>query len=461
MFYSSPRNRPEVQVALLEKLGCSILFTPEIMSDATKLVLKHRNMDKYILPDLEYFLAKGPVEPYPYRKKFEEARKDPYVVMHSSGTTGTPKILVLKQGTVAAHDAFQLFPSFGDEPWYGSQWAGKRVATSFPWVHAGGVLALSCGIYHDFTPVIPSEWPLKGDAANHIHVHGNVQSAWYSPSVLIEVAQNPKYLPSMSNLSSVGFAGGILPQDIGNIISKYTRLFGTFASSETGILPGSMPPQEDWNYYQYNKRLGHSFRHFANDMYELIFTRDHTLEPYQGVFYTFPEASTYAMRDLYIQHPTRPGWWRSSGRIDDVVVFADAKKLNVIPYEAAIEANPAVATALICGTGRIRPAVLLQPAEWPRNEYEERELIERVWPNIEKANKAGPVFGRLIKELLVIAKKEKPMARAGGKDTVQRKRSVELYEDEIEQAYRRAEKMGLVYGEDVEPGKLVWSGIPK
>ncbi|KAL9078027.1 MAG: hypothetical protein Q9157_003058 [Trypethelium eluteriae] len=455
MFYSSPRNRPDVQVALLEKLQCTILFTPEKMSEAAKSVLDHRKMDKYILPELDHFLAEESVQPYPYSKTFEEARKDPYVVMHSSGTTGTPKILVMKQGTVAAHDAFQLFPSLGDEPWYGSYWAGKRVLTSFPWVHAGGVLLLSCGIYHDFTTVISCEWPLTGTAANHIHVHGNVQAAWYSPSVLIDVARNPSYLENISKLDNVSFAGGIMPPYVGDAIAKHTRLFGTYASTETGILPGNLPPQEDWNYYHYNKRLGHSFRHFAGDMYELIHTRDKALEPFQGIFYTFLDADTYAMRDLYIEHPTKPGWWRSSGRVDDVVVFADAKKLNVVPYEAVIEEHPEVATALICGTGRSRPAILLQPARWPETEHQERELVDRVWSTFEKANEAGPVYGRLIKELVVLTRKDKPMARAGGKDTVQRKRSIELYEAEINEAYARAEKMGLVFGEVAESGKLL------
>ncbi|KAI9676690.1 MAG: hypothetical protein M1822_008253 [Bathelium mastoideum] len=455
MFYSSPRNRPEVQVALLEKLQCTRLFAPEEMSEAAKIVLEHRKMSKYILPDLEYFLSEEPVEPYPYSKPFEEARKDPYVVLHSSGTTGTPKIIVLKQGTVAAHDAFHLLPSLGEKPWYGSNWASNRVVVSFPWLHAGGVLALSCSIYHDFTIVNSSDWPLTGAAANRLHVSGNVQAAWCSPSVLIELAQNPAYLQNLSKLSSVSYAGGILPQHVGDTIAKHTRLFGTFASTETGILPGAVPPQEDWNYYHYSERLGYTFRYFAEDMYELVFTRNPALEPFQGIFYTFPDADTYAMSDLYIPHPTRPGWWRSSGRVDDVVVCADAKKINVIPYEAVIEAHPAVATALICGTGRIRPAVLLQPTEWPASEQEERELVDKVWPSFEKANEAGPVYGRLIKELVVVTKREKPMARAGGKDTVQRKRSIELYEEEIDQAYKRAEKMGLVYGEDVEPGKLV------
>ncbi|KAH8204592.1 hypothetical protein TruAng_001221 [Truncatella angustata] len=455
MFYSSPRNRPEVQVALLEKLQCTTLFTPEDESETTKAVLERRQMNKYTLPDLDFFLNDEPVEPYPYNKTFEQARKDPYVTLHSSGSTGTPKVLNLKQGYAAAHDAFQLLPSLGDTPWTVSTWAGKRVLTNFPWVHAGGAHIIPCGIYNDFVTVIPAAWPLTGADANHLHVHANVQAAWFSPSVLIDIARNPTFLENITKLTNVSYSGGILPAHVGDAISKRTRVFGNMASTETGILPGEMPPPDMWNYYKFNKRLGHTFRHYDGDLFELVYTRDKANESFQAVFFTFLDADTYEMRDVYIEHPTHKGWWRSSGRIDDVVVMSDAKKLNTIPYEAAIERHPGIATALMCGTGRPRPAILLQPSRWPETKEEERRLVDATWPTIEKANEAGPVLGRLIKELVVVARQSKPFVKAGGKDTVMRFRSLQLYEDEIDEAYKRAEEKGFLYGDVADKGNLV------
>ncbi|KAL9106765.1 MAG: hypothetical protein Q9227_008264 [Pyrenula ochraceoflavens] len=458
MFYASPRNHLNIQIQLLDRLNCNVLATPDHLSETSEKVFAMKKMRKLNLPDLDFFLQDGKVRPYPYEKTWEEARKDPYVVMHSSGTTGIPKVLILKNGTVAAHDAFQRFSEFNETQWYGQKWAGKRVATSFPWVHAGGVLLLACSIYYSFSIVIANTWPLSGAIADWIHVNGRVRAAWYSPSVLVDIARSSEYLENISKLDNVSYAGGILPRHVGDAINKCTHLFGTFASTETGILPGEIPPSHDWGYYRYNKRLGHTFRHFAEDMYELVHTRNPAMEDFQGVFYTFLDTDTYSMRDLYIAHPTLEGWWRSAGRIDDVVVFADAKKLNPIPYEAAIEQHPAVATALICGTGRSRPAVLLQPREWPKDRAAEQKLLDEVWSttsSFDKINGAGPVNGRLIRELAVVTRAEKPMARAGGKDTVQRKRSIELYEKEIEEAYERAEKMGLLWGDIANQGNLV------
>ncbi|UNI19370.1 hypothetical protein JDV02_005556 [Purpureocillium takamizusanense] len=456
MFYSSPRNHVDVQIALLEKLQCTVLFTPNDMSATTKAVLEKRpEMKKFILPELAYFLSEESMEPYPYSKTFEEARKDPYVVLHSSGSTGTPKLLIQKHGSAAAHDAFQLFSSLDDVPFFVSSWKGKRVLTNFPWVHAGGAHILGCGIYYDFVPVISAAWPLRGSEADHFHRNGSIQAAWYSPSVLADIARDPIFLENISNLMNVSYSGGILPPDVGSAISKRTRLFGSMASTETGILPSEIPPPDMWNYYRFNERLGHTFKRYTDDLYELVLTRDKAKQPFQFAFYTFLDAGTYDMRDVYIEHPSQPGWWRSSGRIDDVVVMEDAKKLNVIPYEASIERHPDIATALLCGTGRPRPAVLLQPRKFPESDEEASNFLDDVWPTIEKANESGPVHGRLIKELVVLATEAKPMVKAGGKDTVMRKRSLQQYEEEIDVAYKRAEKLGLLYGEFAENGGLV------
>lgn len=457
MFYSSPRNRPDIQVSLLEKLQCSIIFTPQEESETTLAVLAERpHMHKHTLPTLAAFLSPdGPVEPYPYTKTFEEARADPYVTLHSSGSTGTPKILLLKQGSAASHDAFQLFPNRGDTPWFVSSWTGKRVLTNFPWVHAGGAHIISAGLFNDFVPVIPASWPLTGADADHLHRNADVQAAWYSPSVCIDIARNPNYLRNIAALDQVSYSGGILPTEVGDAISKYTCVFGSMASTETGILPSEIPPPHIWNYYRYNNALGHTFRHYSDDMYELVITKQESKESFQGVFYTFLGVQTYEMRDLYIEHSIHKGWWRSSGRVDDVVIMADAKKLNTIPYETVIEQHPAVATALICGTGRPRPAVLIQPRAWSASDEDGLLFVETVWPTIQEANEAGPVYGRLIKSLVVVVKQTKLMERAGGKDTVMRNRSLALYQEEINGAYQKAEELGLLYGDVADKGNLV------
>lgn len=85
------------------------------------------------------------------------------------------------------------------------------------------------------------------------------------------------------------------------------------------------------------------------------------------------------MRNLYAPHSTLECWWRSTGQIDDVFIFAYAKKLNSIPYETAVEQHSAVVTVLIYRSERSRPAILLQLREWPKDWQAVEKLVDEMW----------------------------------------------------------------------------------
>lgn len=47
----------------------------------------------------------------------------------------------------------------------------------------------------------------------------------------------------------------------------------------------------------------------------------------------------------------------------------------------------------------------------------------------------GPVSGKLDRDLVLLTVPERPLVRAGGKGTIQRKRSLAMYLDEIDRLY--------------------------
>ena len=439
MFFSSPANSIETHRALLDKLECEIYLAPQPSAPIAREILKTRSMQILSMPNIDEWLEDSDLPRYPYTKSYFEAFRDPMLVLHSSGSTGLPKLLTWTHGTWTPNDSYQRIPSLGGRPWQALSWKGKRVLTSFPWFHAAGILfLLPMAVFDDFIPVIvPAVPKVTAQIANAVHLYGNVQASLFSPAVLVDAAKNPIYLKNLSRLDSVNYAGGPLSQRTGDLISGYTKVNALLGSTESGYLPTEMTEREDWNCFKFDPRLGHELRDFGDGMYELFIVRQKELESFQGVFFTFLELEEYSMRDLYYKHPTKEGWWRHCGRADDVIVFLDARKLHPVMMEAAFESHPSISNAIIYGHARSQPAVLIETTLNPDLATSEAKecVLQEIWPHMANIIDSGPASGKIVKDLVVFASPEKPLSRAGGKGTILRKRTLALYQEEFDQAY--------------------------
>ena len=85
---ASPRNSLAAHLNLLENTQCHVLMTAEPVPPLARDVLAQRSMVHVIVPELEHWLDAPTVESYPYAKTFEQARYEPFVVVHTSGSTG-------------------------------------------------------------------------------------------------------------------------------------------------------------------------------------------------------------------------------------------------------------------------------------------------------------------------------------------------------------------------------------
>ena len=68
--------------------------------------MRHLNVET-----LKGYLRGDFTEHYIYNKTFEEAARDPFIIVHTSGSTGLPKPIVLHHGGVATLDSFHLIPA--------------------------------------------------------------------------------------------------------------------------------------------------------------------------------------------------------------------------------------------------------------------------------------------------------------------------------------------------------------
>ncbi|KAI1396390.1 hypothetical protein F4819DRAFT_475493 [Hypoxylon fuscum] len=440
LLLNSPRNTLDAHLSLLETMDCETFLTPASFPlPAVNQILAARPMRHVEIPGMYHWLDDGLKEkPYPYTKTYSEARLEPFVVLHTSGSTGLPKPITQTHGTISPLDAFATLLSQGKQSTYPSLCAGHRVYLTFPLFHCAGInMLLPASIYAGFTIVL-GPFPPSADVANAVHVHGNVQQSCLPPIILVDLAKNPDHLENLGRLNQITFGGGPLPKAIGDLLTTKTKLYSGMGTTECGILPGHPCDPDDWAYLGLSSMLGYEYRHFSEDLYEQVIVRDPRLEKYQGIFATFPELTEWPMKDLYSKHPTKENLWLYRGRADDIIVFSTGEKLNPLEMESIICANSVVTAALIAGLGHFQSSLLVEAVKPPTNEEEKGELLESIWPSVQAANKESPSHGRIHRNMIAFTSPNKPMLRAG-KGTVQRKMTLDLYTSELDALYQDSE----------------------
>ena len=434
LLLNSPRNTLESHLSLFEKTEChTFLLPPNFPLPVIQQILAARQMKVLEIPGAQHWLEEGPHEPYPYTKTFAEAKSEPFVALHTSGSTGLPKPVTQVHATHSPLDAFTALPSLGMKKTYPAMCAGARVYLTFPLFHCAGVaMLLPASIYAGFTVVL-GPFPPSADTANAVHVHGNVQQSCLAPMTLMDLVKNDEHLENLGRLTQITYGGGPCPPAVGDLVSSKTRLLNCLGTTECGVLPIQLCDPGDWPYMSVSPMLGHEYRHVSEDLYEQVIVRDPKLDGYQGIFATFPDLNEWPMRDLYSKHPTKDVWLYR-GRSDDIIVFSNGEKLNPNEMESTIMAHHAVSAALIAGLGRFQSSLLVEAVQPPTDKAAEQELLEAIWPSVEAANKLSPSHGRIHRNMVIFTSPGKPMLRAG-KGTVQRQLTVDLYAPELDALY--------------------------
>jgi thioester reductase-like protein len=435
LLLNSPRNTLEAHLSLFEQTNCNTFLLPtDFQLPIAKKILSKRSMRVLDIHSLLFWGREREEvdKPYPYTKTFEEARLEPFVVMHTSGSTGLPKIVIMTHGTMAPLDAFSCLPQQGLAPTYPSLCAGKRVYSSFPLFHSAGVsIILPACIFAGFTVVL-GPFPPSPETTNAMHVHGNVQFSWLPPTMLAGLAKHPEYLENLGKLNQICYGGGPCPSAVGDLVSQKTKLANTLGSTESGMHPIEL--SQHWAYMTASPSLGHEYRHVSDDLYEQVIVRRPGLSLYQGIFSTFPDIDEWHMRDLYSKHPTLENLWLYRGRLDDIIVFSTGEKLNPVDMEAVINGNALVSASLIAGQARFQSSLLVEPSKHPETDHDKEELMKSVLASVEQANALSPSHGRIHRNMIIFTLPDKPMLRAG-KGTVQRQLTLDMYNTELAALY--------------------------
>lgn len=210
--FVSPWNSLEGQLSLFEKTNCGHIWYAQSSEAIVQPWIEKRPMQTNIVAAAEEWLSTTS-EPYPYTRTFEQARFEPLAVLHTSGSTGIPKPIVVRQGSVAIADGFRNLPDYQGTQFMWKAWSSraKRMFAPMPLFHAAGLLGCLSNLCMSYgVPIvlgIPDQ-PMSADLVMRCLAHSDVDSAFLPPSIVEEFSQTTESLDALKKLNFVIFSGG-------------------------------------------------------------------------------------------------------------------------------------------------------------------------------------------------------------------------------------------------------------
>ena len=270
--------------------------------------------------------------------------------------------------------------------------------------------------------------------------HDTADVAVGSPNVIEQLARDPDMRHIVfGKIHALGYSGGDISGNAGDILAKDTTLFNVFASTEIGVTPTIRSKQpmgvHDWKCIEPHPNSGFHFRHLADNEYEAVIVRNSIEDEEQPVFKLFPELKEWPTKDIFAPNPDNPRSWIYRRRTDNLLVFSDGASFNPLGFEQKIFGHPEIKAALMYGTRRPQAALLieLENPQGPSGDAHS-ETMERLWPTIAEANGMCTAQSVIQKSHILFTQAENPLPGAG-KETVQRARAFQMYEGGLDSLY--------------------------
>ncbi|KAJ8503284.1 hypothetical protein ONZ45_g10995 [Pleurotus djamor] len=263
----------------------------------------------------------------------------------------------------------------------------------------------------------------------------------------------------LSSIDGIVFGGGPLNKAVGDSLIRHgVDLFTLYGCTEIGIMSPMLPGSADldWEYLTFSGNLRSILIPNGYSQHELVILPNPYAIPcvingkYDGM-------DAYYTGDLFVAHPSKPGYYKIFGRVDDQIMHSTGEKTNPGPLENILNQDPRVQSAVMFGRGKFNVGVLIDlRAEYkfePSDAVKLAEFRNVIWPAIERMNAYAPQHSRVFKEMILVASASKPFDYTA-KNTPRRQSVLSKYTAEIEALYQSVEETSQL--EVVPPS--VWKG---
>ncbi|KAH7304017.1 hypothetical protein B0I35DRAFT_153685 [Stachybotrys elegans] len=440
--FPSPGNSVPANRKLFTTVGAKkFLFAVEFTAMSAPLRAATEDLvQSCAAPAFAELMDKHEARVYPFDKTWDEVKHTRFMALHTSGTSGHPKPIYWN------HMGVSVLGAFLDDEFVGPNgtnlsrdlFVGTRILMPFPLFHMGGMASVLASVFSENTIVLPkSGTPLSPPNYTALLQHAECTATFAPPAVLEGLLAFPPGLAALSKLDHVAYTGGPLQPTRGAELAKHVKhLFPILASTEGGAaILESTGDSSHWDSFKFID-VGQRMQETTPGFYELVFPRAERVDKSYGFFHVYPDLKKeYRTSDLLSPVPGEEGWWVYRGRADNWVVMTNGLKMDPTDTENAVLVHSKVKGILVAGSHRFRPCMLVELNE---DEQDEAAVMQDIWHLVVEANGNAPKFGRVPRELIMMAKKDKPFLRAS-KGTVQRQLTIAAYQDEIDELYSQVE----------------------
>ncbi|KAI0449144.1 acetyl-CoA synthetase-like protein [Xylaria acuta] len=438
----SPRNPPTTNLSLIHQTTCTkLVHTVEVAPLVKPLISADSELRTEVLPSFDQMLESSP-SPYLYEKAFDNAENEPILVLHSSGSTGLPKPIIMTHGSFAVMDNeknLAEIPGRKRRDWSMWNFNGEaRVYTIFPFFHLGGFMAFA------FNPVLNNASPILGppfmlpdaNLLRTVRSHYQLRSIILPPSIVEQILQEPDGVDLFQDVDFLVTSGAPISPAVGDRLSSVVEIRQSFGVTEAFLIPELDAGRQEWAYHEWNPHYEHEMQLYdkKEQTYELVVLASERNKHTTAVYHNLPGVTEFHTKDLFTRHPNKPSLFKYYGRRDDIIVLANGHKLNPLPLESDLSSHPDVKGVVVVGNRRPHTVLLVEPKEALADVSSQKGFLDDLWPSVEKGNTLISGQGRVQPGNVICAVPERPFVRTG-KGTIVRKLSEDLYKDEIESLY--------------------------
>ncbi|OKL58807.1 hypothetical protein UA08_05740 [Talaromyces atroroseus] len=348
-------------------------------------------------------------------------------IIHSSGSTGHPKPIYQTHAGALKNYANNF---------------GLRGFITLPLFHAHGISCLFRAIHSEkLIYMYNANLPLTAPyLLSTLREHRDIEVLYAVPYALKLLSESDEGLSVLTRLELVMFGGSACPKPIGDaLVQNGVRLVSHYGTTETGQLMTSFRERSDldWDYV----RPGDSLLPFLRweeqmtGIYELV-----VLEGWPSKVASNRPDNSYATKDLFEKHPTKPNAWRYYARLDDTLVLENGEKANPLVIEGVARNNPNVDEAIAFGANKSRLGLFLIRSVNGKD-YSDAEIVHSVFPAIEKLNAELPAYAHISHDMIHVLPAD-VVFRKTDKGTVIRSAFYRDFQKQIDRIYENEEASG-------------------